>query len=114
MKKMVEMDCCDCCGKPFYCDPEYIVAQDVVNEDGEVEELTICDDCLNERGIYTVCDFCGRYVKLDDCIIIDNDCEYCPVCASKAIEELEENVYEAKKQLANAKAAFEKRKQERE
>lgn len=114
MKRMVEMNCCDCCGKPFYCAPQYIFAREVVNEDGEVEELTICDDCFDEGAVYTICDFCGRYVKRDNCITINDGDEYCPACASKAIEELEDNVREAKRRLADAKEAFERRKAGRE
>ena len=114
MKKMVEMDCCDACGKPFYCVPEDIFAREVVNEDGKVEELIICDDCFNEGVVYTICDFCGRYVKRDNCITINDGDEYCPACASKAIEELEDNVREAKHRLADAREAFERRKAERE
>lgn len=111
MRKMIEMDCCDCCGEPFYCRPEDICVWDVVNGNGEIEELTICEECLDERQLYTTCDFCGHYIKIENCFCLNGN-EYCPACTERAIEELEDNVREAKRQLADAKEIFRKRKNE--
>lgn len=62
MKKMVEMDCCDVCGKPLYAEPGYLESYPFKDSNGKEFEALFCEDCLNDK--VTVCEGCGCLLKM--------------------------------------------------
>lgn len=62
MKKMVEMDCCDVCGKPLYAEPGYLESYPFKDSNGKEFEALFCEDCLNDK--VTVCEGCGCHLKM--------------------------------------------------
>ena len=49
MKKMVEMNCCDVCGKPLYMSPEDIEGYAFKNGNGQQFDAVLCEDCLDGK-----------------------------------------------------------------
>ena len=116
MKKMVEMDCCDICGKTLYTNPEYLEGYSFKDDDGNKIEAVFCEDCFNDRVVQ--CRGCGCYIRIEDVFSLnysDYDGEdFCEQCAEQAIEEKCQELEVLKADLKDARAAFERRKAERE
>lgn len=111
MKKMVEMDCCDICGKPLYTNPKYLEGYPFKDGDGNEIEAVFCEDCFNDRAVQ--CDGCGCYLRNEDAFHID--CyDYCEQCAEKSLEDKQQEIKDLEADLKDARAAFERRKAERE
>lgn len=109
MKRMVEMDCCDVCGKPLYSRPDYLESYPFKDSNGQQFDAVLCEDCLEDDKIFG-CAGCGCYLRNEDAFRVD--CyDYCEQCAE---ELLEDKCQEIKNYLKDARAAFERRKAERE
>ena len=113
MKKMVEMDCCDVCGKPLYAEPGYLKSYPFKDSNGKKFEALFCEGCLNDK--VTVCEGCGCHLKNEDAITFDDSgYDYCEQCAEQAITDKLAEIEELKEDLKNARELFERRKAERE
>ena len=51
MKKMVEMDCCDVCGKPLYMSPAYIEGYAFKDAEGNKFDAVLCENRIISRII---------------------------------------------------------------
>lgn len=113
MKKMVEMDCCDVCGKPLYAEPGYLESYPFKDSNGKEFEALFCEDYLNDK--VTVCEGCGCLLKNEDVITFDDSgYDYCEQCAEQAITDKLAEIEKLKEDLKNARELFERRKAERE
>lgn len=112
MKQMVEMDCCDICGEPLWTRPDYLEGYPFKDSDGEEFEAVFCENCYDDKVVR--CSGCGCYLRIEDVFSFDNsDAEYCEKCAEEAIEDKLQDIEYLKKELKNAREAFERRKAER-
>ncbi len=111
MKKMVEMDCCDVCGKPLYMLPEDIEGYAFKDSNGQQFCAVLCEDCLNDKVFE--CAGCGCYLRNKDAFHVD--CyDYCERYAEELIEDKRQEIKDLENDLKNAREAFERRKAERE
>lgn len=111
MKKMVEMDCCDVCGKPLYISPENIESYDFKNANGQQFDAVLCENCLDNKVFE--CEGCGCYLRDKDVFRI-NCFDYCEQCAEELLEDKRQEIKNLETDLKNAREAFERRKAERE
>lgn len=112
MKKMVEMDCCDVCGKPLYMSPRYIESYAFKNGNGQQFDAVLCEDCLENNKVFE-CAGCGCYLRNEDAFHVD--CyDYCEQCAEELLEDKRQEIKDLENDLKNAREAFERRKAERE
>lgn len=110
MKKMVEMDCCDICGKPLYIEPGYIESYDFKDAEGNQFDAVLCADCLDDKVFE--CAGCGYYLRNEDAFHVD--CyDYCELCAEKLLEDKHQEIKNLEADLKDAREAFERRKAER-
>lgn len=110
MKKMVEMDCCDVCGKPLYMSPEYIERYAFKNGDGQQFNAVLCENCL-ENKVFECADCCC-YLRNEDAFHVD--CyDYCEQCAEELLEDKRQEIKNLEADLKDAREAFERRKAER-
>lgn len=116
MKKMVEMDCCDVCGKTLYARPDYLESYPFKDSGGNKIEAVFCEDCFNDR--VAQCCGCGCYLRIEDVFSLNdfayNGEDFCEQCAEHVIEEKLQEIEVLKADLKDARAAFERRKAERE
>lgn len=111
MKKMVEMDCCDVCGKPLYMSPGYIESYAFKDSDGRQFNAVLCADCLSDKVFE--CEGCGCYLRNEDAFHVD--CyNYCEQCAEERLEDKRQEIKDLEDDLKDAREAFERRKAERE
>lgn len=111
MKKMVEMDCCDVCGKPLYIEPGYIESYDFKDAEGNQFDAVLCANCLDDKVFE--CAGCGCYLRNEDAFHVD--CyDYCEQCAEKLLEDKRQEIKNLEADLKDAREAFERRKAERE
>lgn len=111
MKKMVEMDCCDVCGKPLYVEPGYIESYDFKDAEGNQFDAVLCADCLDDKVF--VCAGCGCYLRNEDAFYV-NCYDYCEQCAEELLEDKRQEIKNLEADLKDAREAFERRKAERE
>lgn len=111
MKKMVEMDCCDVCGKPLYVAPDYLENYAFKDRDGNKFDAVLCENCLDDHVVE--CAGCGCYLREEDSFSIDSY-DYCEYCAEELLDDKEQEIQDMKDNLKSARAAFELRKMERE
>lgn len=110
MKKMVEMDCCDVCGKPLYIEPGYIESYDFKDAEGNQFDAVLCANCLDDKVFE--CAGCGCYLRNEDAFHVD--CyDYCEQCAEKLLEDKRQEIKNLEADLKDAREAFERRKAER-
>ena len=69
MKKMVEMNCCDVCGKPLYMPPEDIEGYAFKNSNGQQFDAVLCENCLDDKVFE--CAGCGCYLRNEDAFHVD-------------------------------------------
>ena len=111
MKKMVEMDCCDVCGKPLYIEPGYIESYDFKDDKGNQFDAVLCADCVDDKDFE--CAGCGCYLRNEDAFHVD--CyDYCEQCAEELLEDKRQEIKNLEADLKDAREAFERRKAERE
>lgn len=111
MKKMVEMDCCDICGKPLYVEPGYIYSYGFKDAEGNQFNAVLCENCL-ENKVFECAD-CGCYLRNEDAFHVD--CyDYCEQCAEELLEDKRQEIKNLEADLKDAREAFERRKAERE
>ena len=112
MKKMVEMDCCDVCGKPLYMSPRYIESYAFKNGNGQRFDAVLCEDCLENNKVFE-CAGCGCSLRNEDAFHVD--CyDSCEQCAEELLEDKRQEIKDLEDDLKNAREAFERRKAERE
>ena len=112
MKKMVEMDCCDVCGKPLYMPSEDIKGCTFKDADGNQFRAVLCEDCLEDDKVFE-CAGCGCYLRNEDAFHID--CyHYCEQCAEELLEDKRQEIKNLEADFKDAREAFERRKAERE
>ena len=111
MKRMVEMDCCDVCGKPLYIPPDDIEGYAFKNSNGQQFDAVLCADCLDDKVFE--CAGCGCYLRNEDAFRVD--CyDYCEQCAEELLEDKRQEIKNLEADLKDAREAFERRKAERE
>lgn len=111
MKKMVEMNCCDVCGKPLYMPPEDIRDYAFKNSNGRQFDAILCKNCLNDKVFE--CEGCGCYLRNEDAFYVDGY-DYCEQCAEELLEDKRQEIKDLEEDLKNAREEFERRKAERE
>lgn len=111
MKKMVEMNCCDVCGKPLYMSPENIESYPFKNGNGQQFDAVLCENCLDNKVFE--CLGCGCYLCDKDVFRI-NCFDYCEQCAEELLEDKRQEIKNLETGLKDAREAFERRKAERE
>ena len=112
MKKMVEMDCCDICGKPIYMSPEYINSCAFKNSNGQQFDAVLCEDCLEDNKVFE-CAGCGYYLRNEDAFHVGRY-NYCEQCVEELLEDKRQEIKNLEADLKDAREAFERRKAERE
>ena len=111
MKKMVEMDCCDVCGKPLYMPSEDIEGYAFKDADSNQFCAVLCENCAMDKVFE--CEGCGYYLRNEDAFHIG--CyDYCERCAEELLEGKRQEIKDLEAELKDAKEAFERRKAERE
>ena len=111
MKKMVEMDCCDVCGKPLYMPSDDIEGYAFKNANGNQFYAVLCENCATDKVFE--CAGCGYYLRNEDAFHIDCR-DYCERCAEELLEDKRQKIKDLEADLKDAKAAFERRKAERD
>ena len=112
MKKMVQMDCCDVCGKTLYTNPKYLESYPFKNSNGEQFDAVLCEDCLEDNKVFE-CAGCGCYLRNEDAFHVD--CyDYCEQCAEELLKDKRQEIKNLEADLKDAREAFERRKAERE
>lgn len=111
MKKMVEMDCCDVCGKPLYVAPDYIEGYAFKDAEGNKFDAVLCENCAEDKVFE--CVGCGCYLRNEDVFHVDCS-DYCEQCAEELLEDKRQEVKNLEADLKDAREAFERRKAERE
>lgn len=110
MKKMVEMDCCDVCGKPLYMPSDDIEGYAFKDADGNRFDAILCENCAMDKVFE--CAGCGCYLRNEDAFHID--CyDYCEQCAEELLEDKRQEIKNLEADLKDAREAFERRKAER-
>lgn len=117
MKRMVEMICCDICGKPLDTRPDYLESYLFKDNNGDKSKFFLCESCYEDKTAQ--CDKCSCYLRIEDAFSFDKagDYEnYCWQCVEQAIEDKLQEIEDVKKEikLVDAKKAFERRKVKRE
>lgn len=110
MKKMVEMDCCDICGKPLYVAPDYIESYAFKDAEGNKFNAVLCENCAEDK--VSLCNGCGRYLRNEDVFYVDCN-DYCEQCAEELLEDKRQEIKILEADLKDAREAFERRKAER-
>lgn len=111
MKKMVEMDCCEVCGKPVYMSPENIEGYAFKDSNGQQFCAVLCENCLDDK--FFECAGCDCYLRNEDAFHVDGY-DYCERCAEELLEDKRQEIKNLEADLKDAREAFERRKAERE
>lgn len=111
MKKMVEMDCCDICGKTLYMSPRFIDSYAFKDSNGQRLDAVLCANCLDDKVFE--CAGCGYYLRNEDAFHVDCH-DYCEQCAEELLEDKRQEIKNLEADLKDAREAFERRKAERE
>lgn len=117
MKRMVEMICCDICGKPLDTCPDYLESYLFKDSNGNKSKFFLCENCYESQTVE--CDSCHCYLRTEDVFsFYKAGCyeNYCVQCVEPAIKDKLQEIESVKKELdlKDAREAFERRKAERE
>ena len=106
---------CNICRNSCYIDPDYCLSSfPFKNSEGKKFDLFICRDCrANDKVVK--CSGCHCYLRSEDIFSFHKAGleKYCRQCVEQAIEDKLQEIENVKAKLKDAKAAFERRKAER-